>query len=121
MDPPLKKKLKLDFGLCFICQTKGPMNYTNFIKTPSIEAIEKLVRATSERFGYGESALELLNNRLHSSSVNELLENGITYHKNCYNATHKHYVESAKARFKKEKSLGDLKTMRGKKKRTSFC
>jgi len=73
-DPPQYKKFKIDLRLRFICQTKGPRDYTNYIENPSIQAIDKLISTTSERCGYGGLEFEPLNSRLHGSSANELLK-----------------------------------------------
>lgn len=108
---------------CFICQTKGPWDYKNYIKNPSIQATGKLITTSSECCRYGASEFESLNSRLHGASANELLKNGISYHKNCYkNFTHKYSVDSARARFDKGSSSGDATTVRKKKRgRPSAC
>ena len=115
-DPPLDNKFKTDYGLCFICQTKRPRDNTNYIETPSIQAIDKLITITSERYGYGESEFEPLYSRLHGSSANELLQSGISYHKNCYkNFTNKICVDRARAKFEKGTVSGGATTIRSKK------
>ena len=71
-DPPHYKKFTIDVRRCIICERNAPDK--DYIENPSIQAINKLITATSERCGYGESEWEHLNSRLHGSSANELLK-----------------------------------------------
>ena len=72
------------------------------MKKPTHSSILKIITVTNERYLHGESEYAVLNSRLQSYSIEELILRGITYHKACYeNLTNKTNVERAKVRFDK--------------------
>ena len=112
-----KKSKTVDFELCFICQIdSGLTTYTNYVKKPSLASIEKLVTTAGLRYTYGEWQFAALNSRLQGLAADELLKNGVSYHRQCYqDLTHKQTVERAKNRFEKGTTTGYVEGIRQKK------
>jgi hypothetical protein len=124
-DPSAYKKPKsVDFDLCFICQlNSGPTDYKTYVAQPGLASVEKLISITVARCSYGESEFSSLKNRLEGLTADELLKNGISYHKSCYkDLTHKQSVDSARTRFEKGQAAGSVTDVRQKRRgRPSSC
>ena len=104
----IKKSKTVDFALCFICQLSSKKtDYTNYVLHPSLPSVEKLITTTDVRCSYGETEFSALKCRIQGLSANELLENGISYHKICYkDLTHKTCIERARIRYEKGQATG---------------
>jgi len=82
----------LFFGLCFIRQVNtAPSNYKkNFVIQPTVSSIDEIHNIAGEGCTRGESERSPLNARLQGASAENLLEEGISYNKQCYkNSTNK--------------------------------
>ena len=111
-----KKLKRVDFVLCFICQLSSKQrDYTKYVLYPSLPSVEKLITTTDVRCSYGETEFSALKCRIKGSSANELLQNGISYHKTCYkNLIHKTCTERARIRYEKGQATGSASDVKQK-------
>nr|CAD7602746.1 unnamed protein product [Timema genevievae] len=58
-------------------------DYTNSVVQPSLSSVEKIIASTDVRCSYGETELSALKNHIKGLSADELLQNGVSYHKKC--------------------------------------
>ena len=104
-----KKARIIDFSLCVICQNNVKIDKTRTITKPGRDSIDKIIETSRLRYEYGEIEYAELKNRLQDLSAEDLLRDGVIYHKNCYqDLTHKGKIERAKARFEKGTLAGHV-------------
>jgi len=86
MDQQTQKAKSVVFGLCFIRQVNtAPSNYKkNFVIQPTLSSIDEILNIASKCCTCGESEWSQLNARLQGASAENLLEEGISYNKQCY-------------------------------------
>ena len=113
LQPAEKRQKNADFGLCFICQTKGNAPIT---EKPAVENVEKFMNAAKERNSYGEIEYTELVERFLELFAEKLISNNVKYHSNCYkNLTNKAKIEAAKKRYERGKTSGRLSDITQKK------
>ena len=90
-------------------------DYTNYVLHPSLPSVEKLITTTDVRCSYGETEFSALKCRINGFSTDELLQNGISYHKTCYkDLTHKTCIERARIRYEKGQATGSASDVKQK-------
>ena len=65
-----------------ICRKKGAKR--DFVKTPSLSSITKLIERVNDRASYEDSTVRNLAERLSNATHKELFEKNIVYHRDCY-------------------------------------
>uniref|UniRef100_UPI00358E46A4 uncharacterized protein n=1 Tax=Myxine glutinosa TaxID=7769 RepID=UPI00358E46A4 len=115
--PPDKRPKSVDFKLCFICQTGvRQADYKSYVAKPALDSIQNIIDSAQLRYGYGDTDYAELNARVQDFSAEQLINEGVSYHKRCYaNVTHKGNIDKAKTRFKKAALVGDVAVIRQKK------
>ena len=109
-----KKSKTVDFQLCFICQLSKKQKYTN---CPTFSSIDNLITITNVRCSHGETEFNALQNRIKGLTANELLQEGVSYHNQCYSAlTNKTLIDRAKVRYEKGQATGSASDVKQKKK-----
>ena len=82
-------------------------DYSNYVLHPYLPSVEKLITITDVQCSYGETEFSALKCPIQGLSANELLQNGISYHKICYkDLTHKTCIERARFRYEKGQATG---------------
>ena len=90
-------------------------NRLYYVLHPSLPSVEKLITITDVRCSYGETEFSALKCRIKGSSAEELLQNGVSYHKTCYkDLTHKTCIERAKIRYQKGQATGSASDVKQK-------
>ena len=113
LQPAEKHQKKVDFGLCFICQTKANAPIT---EKPAVESVEKFMNAAKERNSYGEIEYAELVERFLKLSAEDLISNNVKYYRNCYkNLIYKARIAAAEKRYERGKTSGRLSDVTQKK------
>ena len=109
-----KTSKTVDFLLRFICQLSKKQKYTN---CPTFSSIDNLITITNVRCSHGETEFNALQNRIKGLTANELLQEGVSYHNQCYSAlTNKTLIDRAKDRYEKGQATGSVSDVKQKKK-----
>ena len=107
MDQQTQKAKSVVFGLCLIRQVNtAPLTIKKLIQ-PTLSSIDEIHNIAGKCCTRGESERSPLNARLQGASAENLLEEGISYNKQCYkNSTNKIHNGRVKATYEKGKRAG---------------
>ena len=99
-----KRKIDIDFKLCFICQ-KYPKSKI-IIKAATWESLDKALNNIKERFKSKDASVPQLVERLGDNNLQDIVNNNGFYHRQCYqDITNKETPKIAEKRLNKAISL----------------
>ena len=105
IQPTLTSTLAPSSSLCFIRQVNtAPLTIKNFVIQPTLSSIDEILNIAGECCTRGQSERSPVNAHLQGASAENLLEEGISYSKQCYkNSTNKIHNGRVKATYEKGK------------------
>ena len=73
-----RPRLETDYSRCIICQG---VSLENVISKPKDDSINKLLNVVNQRAGYGENEYVVIKDQLQGTSLTDLNDNNILWHK----------------------------------------
>jgi len=90
--------------ICYICQESTGI----LVQQPQHDSYERFLQSVKSRALYGDHKYISISDRLGDTTINELIKNQVTWHRECYStAVHKVHIERQKHRYENALKAGD--------------